>query len=81
MLAIAAAIFVVVATLLIYAVVTFRKRAADDGREPAQVYGSTQVEIAWTVVPVLIVVAMFLASARVIATVQRLPDDFCRSLS
>jgi cytochrome c oxidase subunit 2 len=34
------------------------------------VFGSYEVELAWTIVPVLIVVALFLASARVIASVQ-----------
>src|SRR5713101_5621964 len=38
--------------------------------EPAQVYGSNQVELAWTVIPILIVVVLFLASARVITFVQ-----------
>jgi cytochrome c oxidase subunit II len=70
-LAVTGAIFVVVFTLLAYAVVKFRKRARDDGREPPQVYGSNQVELAWTVIPVLIVVALFMATARVIATVQK----------
>jgi cytochrome c oxidase subunit 2 len=65
-----AVIFVCVCTLLVYAVVTFRKRPDDDGSEPAQVYGSNQVEIAWTVIPILIVVVLFLASARVITSVQ-----------
>ncbi len=65
-----AAIFVVVFTLLAYSVIKFRKRVDDDGREPAQVYGSNQVELAWTVIPVLIVVALFMATARVIANVQ-----------
>jgi cytochrome c oxidase subunit 2 len=50
--------------------VKFRKRADDDGREPAQVYGSNQVELAWTVIPILIVVTLFLATARVIADIQ-----------
>src|SRR6201996_8954169 len=68
-----AAIFVVVFGLLAYAVVRFRNRRGDDRREPAQIYGSTQVELAWTVVPVLIVVALFLAAARVIAFVQDPP--------
>jgi cytochrome c oxidase subunit 2 len=63
-------IFVVVFSLLAYAVVKFRKRRASDGREPAQVYGSTQVELAWTVIPILIVVVLFLAAARVIASIQ-----------
>jgi cytochrome c oxidase subunit 2 len=75
-LAITATIFIIVASLLTYAVVKFRKRADDDGREPAQVYGSNQVEIAWTVIPVLIVVVLFMATARVIASVQRtVPDN------
>jgi hypothetical protein len=34
--------------LLVYSVATFGKRGNDDGREPAQVYGSNQVELAWT---------------------------------
>ena len=68
-----AAVFVVVFSLLAYAVVKFRKRKTADGREPAQVYGSTQLELAWTVVPVLIVVVLFLAAARVIASIQNAP--------
>ena len=63
-------IFVIVCALLTYAIVKFRGRRGDDRREPAQIYGSTQVELAWTVIPVLIVVALFLAAARVIASVQ-----------
>lgn len=69
-LAVSAAIFVLVVGLLAHCVVKFRKREDDDGREPPQVYGSNQVELAWTVIPVLIVVALFMATARVIATVQ-----------
>jgi len=65
-----AAIFAVVFSLLLYAVFKFRKKKGDDGREPPQVYGSLQVELAWTVIPVLIVVALFMATARVIASVQ-----------
>ena len=66
-----AVIFVIVFTLLLYAVVKFRKRRTDDGREPPQLYGSNEVEIAWTIIPILIVIVLFLASARVIADVQR----------
>ena len=64
------AIFIVVFALLAYVAVRFRRRSADDNQEPAQIYGSTQVELAWTVIPVLIVLALFLAAARVIASVQ-----------
>jgi cytochrome c oxidase subunit 2 len=69
-LAVTGAIFVVVGSLLVYCVVKFKRKKDDDGREPAQVYGSNQVELAWTVIPVLIVVALFMATARVIASVQ-----------
>jgi cytochrome c oxidase subunit 2 len=69
-LAITAVVFVVVFGLLAYAVIKFRERAHDDQREPPQVYGSSQVETAWTVIPVLIVLVLFLATVRVIANVQ-----------
>ena len=62
-------IFAVVFSLLVYSIVKFR-RAGDDGREPPQVYGSNQVELAWTVLPVLIVLVLFLATARVIHSVE-----------
>jgi cytochrome c oxidase subunit 2 len=66
-------IFLVVFCLLIYAVVRFRGRVADANSEPAQVYGSTQIELAWTVIPILIVVVLFLATARVIHGIQDAP--------
>jgi cytochrome c oxidase subunit 2 len=72
-LSVSAAIFIVVFSLLTYAVVKFRKKPSDEGREPAQVYGSTQLELAWTVIPILIVVVLFLATARVIAGIQNAP--------
>ncbi len=63
-------IFVIVAALLAYSAIRFRKRKSDDGREPAQVYGSLQVELAWTLTPVLISLVLFLATARVIFQIQ-----------
>jgi cytochrome c oxidase subunit 2 len=67
------AIFVVVASLLTYVIIRFRARPGDDESEPAQVYGSNQVELAWTVIPVLIVVVLFLTTARVIFAIQDAP--------
>src|SRR5499433_3666872 len=63
-LAVTGLIFTTVAALLVYSVVKFRGNASNAGREPAQVYGSTQIELAWTVIPVLIVIVLFLATAR-----------------
>jgi cytochrome c oxidase subunit 2 len=67
-------IFLVVFVLLVYSVVKFRGREADAGREPPQVYGSTQIELAWTIIPTLIVVVLFLATARVIHAIQDAPE-------
>ena len=67
------AIFVTVGGLLIYVIWRFRAKGPDDTSEPAQIYGSTQVELAWTVIPVLIVVVLFLTTARVIFAIQDAP--------
>ena len=68
---VSALIFVVVSGLIVYALVKFRRRAADDDREPPQIYGSRQIELAWTILPILTVLVLFLASARVVAFTQR----------
>src|SRR5947209_10566148 len=72
-LAITGLIFLVVFILLTYAVIKFRRTPADTERDPAQVYGSTQIELAWTIIPILIVVVLFLATARVIHAIQDAP--------
>jgi cytochrome c oxidase subunit II len=66
-------IFLIVAGLLLYALIRFRHRAGDSDREPAQIYGSNQIELSWTVIPVLIVVMLFLTTARVIIGTQAIP--------
>ena len=65
-LVITGAIFAIVTGLLVYAVIRFRRRANDDGSEPAQIYGSGPIEAAWTTVPLLIVLVLTLATARVL---------------
>lgn len=65
------AVFVIVFSLLVYALIKFRKKHNDNGQEPPQVYGSKQIELAWTIIPILIVLVLFLASARAIAFTQK----------
>ncbi len=69
-LAVTGVIFLIVGGLLVYGVARFRARAGDEMREPAQVYGSNPVELAWTMVPLLIVVVLILVTGRTIYTIQ-----------
>jgi cytochrome c oxidase subunit 2 len=75
-LGVCAAIFLVVAGLLTFTIARFRRKT-DDGNEPAQVYGSNRIEIAWTVIPILIVFVLTMATARVVVAIQNkhVPTD------
>jgi cytochrome c oxidase subunit 2 len=72
-LSITLAIFLTVAGLLLYALIRFRHRSGDADREPAQIYGSNQIELSWTVIPILIVVMLFLTTTRIILRTQAIP--------
>jgi cytochrome c oxidase subunit II len=69
-LAICGVIFLIVAFLLFYIVIRFRKRANDEQSEPPQIYGSNQIELAWTVFPILIVFVLILVTTRTVSDVQ-----------
>lgn len=69
-LAVCAVIFIVVGGLLVYGLIRFRHRAGDEASEPPQVYGSNQIELAWTVLPILIVFVLILVTSRTIADIQ-----------
>jgi cytochrome c oxidase subunit 2 len=71
-LSISAGILLLVAGLLLYALLRYRHRPASSApeQEPPQIYGSNQIELSWTVIPVLIVVMLFLATARVIFSTE-----------
>ena len=62
-------IYVGVSGLLLYAIVKFRARKGDT-TEPPQVFGSMQIELSWTIIPILIIVVLFLTTARVLFSVQ-----------
>ena len=69
--AITGAIFATVAALILYTIFRFRERPGTVSEsEPAQVYGSSRIEIAWTVIPVLIVFVLAGVSTRVIWGVE-----------
>ncbi len=74
-LSITGAIFLGVTGTLIYVLVRYRVRgdALDADQEPPQIYGSNQIELSWTVIPILIVIMLFLATTRVIYTTEHAP--------
>jgi cytochrome c oxidase subunit 2 len=64
-------IFIIVGGLLLYAVTRYRRRGPeDDATEPSQVYGSTAIELAWTIPPILIVILLVLVTARTVGEIQ-----------
>ncbi|MSR17901.1 MAG: cytochrome c oxidase subunit II [Phycisphaerales bacterium] len=69
-LGICAAIGLVVEAVLVWSILRFRARPHAAKGEPSQVYGSNSVEIAWTVVPCVIVFVLTLATVRTIREVE-----------
>lgn len=64
-------IFIVVGALIAYAIVRYRQKPGQDvHQEPAQVYGSNQIEIAWTIIPILIIFVLTGVTARIIGATQ-----------
>src|SRR4030095_6710054 len=72
-LAITGAIFLIVGGFAVYTLIRFGRRPTNPEVEAAQVYGSTQIELAWAVVPLLIVVVLFLITARYVWGIERRP--------
>lgn len=72
-LVICALIYVGMSSLLVYAIVKFRARKGDT-TEPPQVFGSLQIELSWTIIPILIIVVLFLTTARVLFSIQDAPE-------
>ena len=68
--AITGAIFFTISALLVYAIVRYRERTQDPPVEPPQVFGSTEIELSWTIIPVLIIIILFLTTAGVIFALQ-----------
>jgi cytochrome c oxidase subunit 2 len=71
-LVIATVVFVVVEGLILISAFRFRRRAKD-ASEPTQVHGNTKAEIAWTILPALIVVTLFVMALQTQQTLDTKP--------
>ncbi len=74
------AIGILVELVLVYSIVRFRRGAARTSSEPAQVYGSNPIEIAWTAAPALVTFVLMMVVARTewqvrAATPEPMPGD------
>jgi cytochrome c oxidase subunit 2 len=67
-------VFSVVASVAVYSVLKFRA-PPDDDAEGLPIHGHTGIEIAWTVVPFMLVTAMGIVSAVALARNEKVPDD------
>ncbi len=64
-------IFIVVFGALVFTLIQFRAKPGDEEKEPPQVYGSEQLELAWTIIPILIVIVLGLITAGRIFVLQK----------
>jgi cytochrome c oxidase subunit 2 len=67
-LVLAAVIFLVVAVLVGYSIVRYRARPGDS--DPRPTFGSRKLEITWTAIPVLLLLAVFVFTVRTMAFVD-----------
>jgi len=61
-------VFVLVEGALIWILVRDRKRSSDD-ELPNQIYGNTRLEVIWTVIPILLVIALFVMTVQTVDAV------------
>jgi cytochrome c oxidase subunit 2 len=69
----AVAVFIVVEGILLYSIWRFRRRAGQD-HLPPQIHGNTKMEIAWTIAPVFILIAIAVPTYITIADQNSPPE-------
>jgi cytochrome c oxidase subunit 2 len=75
--AMALIVFVAVEAALIFMLVRFRKKSDE---LPPQIHGNNVLEIIWTAIPVIIVIALFVGSFIVLVDVEENADDEALSI-
>lgn len=66
-------VFTLVSLAIIYAALRFRRRADDE--EPVQVHGNNRIELAWTLIPFVILVSLFILTASNMHFITSAPAD------
>jgi cytochrome c oxidase subunit II len=63
-------VFVGVQIAIVYSVMRYRRRAEDEPR-PEQIHGNQKLEVIWTIIPAIVLVAIFIPTVR---TMYRIDD-------
>jgi cytochrome c oxidase subunit 2 len=71
---VATAVFIVVEGLLVFFVFRYRRRKDQPARMPPQVHGNTRLEIAWTILPALILAGVAVPTVTTIFDLAREPQ-------
>ena len=67
---ISAFVFALVVSVLIVAVVHFRKRSPDDLRDGDPIHGNTRLEVIWTTIPAVLMIGAAVYSGLVLADIE-----------
>lgn len=70
---IAAVVFAIVAAAMVYVLIRYRRRRGDS--IPRQVHGNTKLEIAWTIVPALILIVVIVPTIELNFKYQAAPPE------
>lgn len=71
---IAAAVFVLVEGLIIFAVVRYRRRPKDVDLPP-QIHGNNRLELLWTIIPAIVVAVLFVLTIGGLNRIEARPQD------
>ena len=71
---IAAVVFILVEGALIFLIFRYRRRPGQEGLPP-QIHGNTKIEIIWTIVPALLLIAVAIPTYMTIAEQHEPPED------
>lgn len=71
-----ALVLVVVVGLFVYIVWKYREKPENMDYEPPEEHGSTLLEIIWTAIPILIVIALTVPTVRTLYALEKVPEGY-----
>jgi cytochrome c oxidase subunit II len=67
-------VMILVVAVIVYSIVRFRPKGADDTALPHQTHGHTTLEIAWTLIPVVLIILIAVPTVRTIFATEHTID-------